>query len=809
MGSDNSGRGARLGRYTTGSSDSYHSNPFAGSDVGDNVQLQDFSYIEPRITQSQNSGPRDFVSERPSRVHHGASTNLRAHKLGDSLREDHAASEWETVAVDDENESRREGTPKPLRRQANFKLTFRPDETLHPNLSNWGQQTRSFEPVPPRELIPQQSVRLVPASSPRLRSFHSSSSVYSTGDNNGESAYPERLRFGEQSLAAHSQEQRAAVVQGDNDSQKTIKRLSQASGSSDGNNFKFDSEKYSSFLNPTAERDVSDALHHAGVTSLSKESMPRSGKNKMARVPVQRKEEKRRARPEPVSDLRLTGDIATLLKTRDQTGTEADWQTVTTEHPFGSMQQEFHDSYAKGTGSSLADVSDTTEHRQLGPFDYGSTDKIIQHPQRHDDTEFGPFRVRTDKQTNASVSLPQQKGRPGFFPQNAAHYLKPPPRQPGFADIFRKEGLGQGPNPMSGTAARNGSYQTLGSDPDPHGSHPAAGPSNENKHFRWSRIRDNLGRSPPKTPLTIFDQPLYRSGIKEPDGVQNPPHVPHDEFLSKIPKLPFPLISLPEAAMLQFFKRERGEEDHTDDAHAFLKRSSATGTANTSFGPQTPSPNEPNFASGSGDQSLPLPIPARHPQRANQVQRRSNSQDTVTGRFFESLASPSAILDSPPATHPRSDNVRGGRSGLPEDFTTFYDGLPRLNGFSASTRNRRAGHGRAAYGPADGSLFTQSETELIGATRQEILFRRSQSDVEDIRERNIFMGIMILTFLFPFIGLLALWGKFDSAISWLTHGEKHRLTKDQRGTLKQQLLVEAVIYPVLIITLSVYYSTHH
>lgn len=70
------------------------------------------------------------------------------------------------------------------------------------------------------------------------------------------------------------------------------------------------------------------------------------------------------------------------------------------------------------------------------------------------------------------------------------------------------------------------------------------------------------------------------------------------------------------------------------------------------------------------------------------------------------------------------------------------------------------------------------------------------------------MAILVLTIFFPLIGLLALCGKFDGTIAWYARGERACLTREQRGTLKQQLLVEAFLYPALIIALSVYYSVH-
>lgn len=76
------------------------------------------------------------------------------------------------------------------------------------------------------------------------------------------------------------------------------------------------------------------------------------------------------------------------------------------------------------------------------------------------------------------------------------------------------------------------------------------------------------------------------------------------------------------------------------------------------------------------------------------------------------------------------------------------------------------------------------------------------------RQKQIFLMATLLTLLCPPLGYLALSGRLDATISWCTHGELHCLTADQRGTLKQLLLIEMVLYPALIITLAVYYSVH-
>lgn len=484
-----------------------------------------------------------------------------------------------------------------------------------------------------------------------------------------------------------------------------------------------------------------------------------------------------------------------------------------TEQPFDSMQQEFQDSIAKGTGSSLADVSDMTEHDY--PREYGSTDRIIQHPQKG--AMPGSYLLRNDKQRNIPVLVPKFGSTDGeAFPQNSIRKLpQPPARTPGgssrFSNPFRRDGSAQRPTRESillDMESRRDSYQTLDSDinlPELRVEDATPTPNfGKNGRFRWSRIRENLGRDPPKTPLTIFDQPLYRLGIKESSDPKKASHIPHDEFLAKIPRLPFPLISLPEAAMLQHFRRERGEEDHTNPAGSFASRgrSNTMSTAESSILAQTPSPSSLHFSTGSPGERLTRPAPVHHSHRINEVLRRRDSSE----RIADMLISSSAILNTPPPTEPRTPTNSGWYRGRPRDPTSYYAGLPRARGFSSSTIERRARKFQDGYVPNEGSLFTRSEVDLIESARVDILSRRRLADKENKGEKMIFVGIMILTLFFPFIGLLALWGKFDSAVSWYTHGEMHSLTKDQRGTLKQQLLVEAVVYPVLIVTLAVYYS---
>ncbi|KAF4965681.1 hypothetical protein FSARC_6547 [Fusarium sarcochroum] len=785
--SDNSGRDARNGGNTTASSVSFHSDPFANSGLESGIQLCNFSPPKPVMARVKSPDPNKFVAEHPSQLNSNSGTGLSLPKTNTLSGDDQAASEWETVAADDAFEGYPEAPTRPLRRQGNFNFVYNPQDNSRPNQSLWAPQTQNFELVSHQDPSFRPSVRGVPTSSPRLRSFHSSSSFYSDLGRNREPGRGQDLDVQANTHTSYDPE----IVPANNRSQETLKRLSQTSSSdSDEDPFKYDGDKYSGFLRSSAERDNVDEA---------------------VKVPVRREEEKNEGRPNRVLDRRLTGEIATLVKSRPLTGTEGDWQTVTTEHHFNPMQQEFHDSIAKGTGSSVADVSDVTE-RDLHPHSYSSTDRIIRHPQCNN--RFGSYHVRTDRGTNLPVSVPQYGGGPGTFAYNATrNFVQPMTRLPEsaarFSNLFRRDPAEQTPDResilLSDLPPKRGSYESLDSEGIPHENHQITESTSPDgrKYFSWTRIRENLGREPPKTPLTIFDQPLYRRGIQEPEASKKPGHVPHDDFLSKLPRLPFPLVSLPEAAMLQQFKRQRGEEDHTESAGSFVARgrSNTISTAASPGLPKTPSPPQRSFWATSPEEDVARPAPIHHHQRLRQVFRRDSSE-----RISDMLVSSSAILDTPPPTDPKSGTQRGWRRGLQQDFSTPRNPLQRDRGFSSSTKNRRASRYEPGYAPTDGSPFTQAEARLIDAAREEILLHRQRADMVAKRGKRVFMWIMILTLLFPFIGPVVLYGKLNSTISWYTHGEMRCLTKDQHGTLKQQLIVEAVVYPALIIALSVYYS---
>lgn len=145
------------------------------------------------------------------------------------------------------------------------------------------------------------------------------------------------------------------------------------------------------------------------------------------------------------------------------------------------------------------------------------------------------------------------------------------------------------------------------------------------------------------------------------------------------------------------------------------------------------------------------------------------------------------------------------RGGPYDSWTILGTGSPRFHDVTPQTPVRESKSTRGSY--IDRRLQLSRVDHVESARGYTVSCRQGPEHVYR-QQRLIFLAAMVLTIFFPPVGLLALSGRFDSTISWHTHGELHCLTEEQRGTLKQQLLVEMVLYPSLIITLAVYYSVH-
>lgn len=293
---------------------------------------------------------------------------------------------------------------------------------------------------------------------------------------------------------------------------------------------------------------------------------------------------------------------------------DAEWQTVTTNTPHDAVYGSYTGT-AGATVTSVGEFSDVPQHNIYHCEVTSPAEKIIQHPVADDVT--GPYYRRNDKSTNRAVLVPKftETDSPGFL-ANSNRRIQPS-KVTRAASALRRLSNSLKREDASQRLQRSRffelqsmshSFQSLDSEPPDHILTFSPKSGNKCGRFSWSRIRHNLGRETPPFAIAHLDQ--SRCSPDPQDMGQSPgqTHVPHDVFLTDIPQLPFPLISLPEAAMLQHFRRERGEEDHTEPSGSFISRQrhGTVSTLASSYCPQTP------LLDRHDSFDLPLPVMAHH-----------------------------------------------------------------------------------------------------------------------------------------------------------------------------------------------------
>ncbi|KAG6022032.1 hypothetical protein E4U40_004922 [Claviceps sp. LM458 group G5] len=599
---------------------------------------------------------------------------------------------------------------------------------------------------------------------------------------------------------------------------------SKSSSRASADPFRFDGERYSPFLKPSAERDVSRALYQddsklTGIATEGTAQMQASFHSRpqkvedAVKVPVRNHAALPAATEEhPISqqqldlrDVSVEEDLAGMQRQHD---IDDDWQTVTTEQTRPHRALELTLRLDRDVGSSLADVSSAPDDE----FDQfiGAANRESQFISAQN---YPPLQrvLGTNVAANHPTSGAHDTSRVigatdrSFRQSYQKHHRRPARAAAAIRHLSRR----LSPDLLK-TQMRypSPSYESLGSDISK--DYSQTGPQNPRTGFHDHDTGHQGGQdSPPYrsdhwpvSTLRLDSQELLGHGTHPANNHGSPGHAPRSFATaaaaaaaaatttttgSSLPRFPFPLISLPEAAALQSQRRERGEEDHSDPGPAFAaKARSCTVSTTSSNGPYTPgSPARGSCWLGKPKQAYRPPKQAHtlQPQRSSDLLRQEPQ-----GSYFQ-------------ASVPRSISLLSAR---------FF----RLSNLSTRARDRGVQHLRPVPSAQQRyfhhhSFFTPSQTDLIRSAREDILFRRRHHSEDDPPQRLIFTVILVLTIAFPLIGLLALWGKFDGTIAWYARGERGCLTGEQRATLKQQLLVEVVLYPALIIALSVYYSVHH
>lgn len=282
-------------------------------------------------------------------------------------------------------------------------------------------------------------------------------------------------------------------------------------------------------------------------------------------------------------------------------------------------------------------------------------------------------------------------------------------------------------------------------------------------------------------------------------------------------RLPFPLISLPQAAFLQHKRIESGEEDHTDYGSSFANRTASTTISSLS------SPISPYIAhraclgntwGETGSSCTPnQAVELLHNGTGRSTGKKSHDDNadnmlTCVAEHYNLNRSGSsiALID---------------RKCCPTILSRPGEGEGR-NTLSVSPRNRIPKmlrlqdtcleHGSPFDEPKrypQSALFTDSETRIIESARKDILHRRRCSVLEQKRVDRIYRCTVFVSIIFPFAALLALFGILDTTLLWYTKGQISSFNGQQRSLLRRLLLVQVVLYTALAVALVVYFATSH
>ena len=322
---------------------------------------------------------------------------------------------------------------------------------------------------------------------------------------------------------------------------------------------------------------------------------------------------------------------ALATKTQQDHDTEGDWKTVTTEY-VNDYDERLDSNLAQATGFSYADNPKAYEPI-LHQADHMSAPKMIHHPSQPKSRE--SYHIRNDKQTNRPLLVPRFKETDAcMFPQNSC---RPSPSQrtaTAFHNIgkqFRKGDRDSREKFAIEMDDSGGNYMNLGSDgSDDHILAVRAGAismANEEKP-KSSCLRYNMGQFDPVPPIPSVYKKQSRSESDTPSGMKFPHQATKSEGIFDVPQLPFPLLSLSEAAVKQYLRRTRGEEDHTDPVGSFISRvgTRTISTVSSSNCPQTPRSTRFRFHAGDSDASFARPVPAYVGDRKSRVSDQPSSK---------------------------------------------------------------------------------------------------------------------------------------------------------------------------------------
>ncbi|OTA06323.1 hypothetical protein A9Z42_0070580 [Trichoderma parareesei] len=563
-------------------------------------------------------------------------------------------------------------------------------------------------------------------------------------------------------------------------------KASKASSDESTDLFKYDGEAYSTFLHRSTTRDIAKRYPAASVEDDRLNKV-----NDEVRVPVDRGQNARfepsaEQSPEPAVEEEEEEECWPRVGGNDAAA-EADWQTVTTG-PVCKGLDTSELNLIKDTGSSLADVSDIVEeeptpveHRRAAGTISHQRNQSIHRPKGFYADGFALAGTRTNNNHASGVDHGPKKVFGETARVAAPRVANPFQTPPSWKSTGRVIELDDSPEQCTckGKAVdTNVGIKTRADAP------PLT--RTESTETVWPQV--------PRRDETVndFDQAFCETRIGDTT-------LPSDDSANVFSRLPFSLIDLKEAAKTHGSQRYR----NTDEANTFAQRARLGPLWSGQSTEAGPSSGAYRFG---GSDNPPLERPSTAVFRDQITRGRpTHGFDGIE----ESTPSPSsAILGSL-----RSKvNLGSAKKKDKEKSTYSLDPFKAAAALGAKCLRIKAPAKKKDQWPTarnqTGGVLTPSEAELIESARGEIMDRRRSPEKLEKKRTLVFILIMASSIVFPFIGFIALIRKFDSTVAWFTYGEIKDFTKEQRGMLLQQLLVEIFVYSIVIIFVALHTSHH-
>ncbi|KAM0516272.1 hypothetical protein ACHAPE_005418 [Trichoderma viride] len=747
--------------------------PFTTSTLHDNPLHDDSPYND----FSKQDGNRTPISEQtasqPSQSPWSIGRNLIRPKPSSRADRDEARSEWETVAGDDEPDYQTNKHPKPKVTLKSLGLVpDTDDEDDGGDVKGKGIKPPFKRPGTPFDAF----------------GFSGRSDEHEEYAISPASVHHEPSEFARQPVYG-------AAVQEVVPSQPTARRdyrvNSKTSSSESTDHFKYDGEAYSTFLQPSSTRETKNSTSRPIATNKERGlSMRTNFESKESTTPSQTAFYNPTAVFERSTKTAKAGNGECWPQLCTDAGTDADWRTVTTG-PVGRAPDHSDLNLIKGTGSSLADVSDIIEeHPYPPPKSYRVPGKVshrrnqpIHHPEGfYAETfaqdqpragnryEFPAVNQRQQRAVREPFQLPVRAAAPIRRPSNP--FLTPPNWKTSARITELEDGPDNYPTPSPSRIIQPQADTTL------------ALTRTDSSETVWPCfIR-------PDETVNEFDQAFCETRIK--DTI-----LPSDDSTNAFSRLPFELIDLKEAAKTHGSQRYR----NADEADAFVQRA-RLGPLWSGYSNEAGPSSSGGYRFGGSNNP-----PVTRPSTALFRDQITNTRPAVEFDFADNTPTPSsAILGSlrsklslrpKPKPAPRFGHFRAAAA--------LGAKCLRIKAPPAKSQNNNGQEWALPRTETEGVL-TPSEVELLETARGEIMERRRSPEEAEHKRKILFMGIVSSSIVFPLIGILALFGIFDSTVCWYALGEMKGFTKEQRGMLIQQLLVETFVYTVLTVFLSLHFS---